>query len=468
MAALKETSKYKNDQERVQYSSDKGGEYEVIQSLRQNLEEKNHVIDKKDAMIAEREQQLRQCRNELSQQIQQLERDKQQLERERNEAIQEKMEKERQLGRVNQQLEESEQLIADFGKRNTEFEEQLRVRNQVQAQDVRDNAKAVNRANIMLRWRGGEKAPHEMSRYCDAVVDNNTVYYRSSGNKIYAYHISSSSWSTIPDCPHRGGFAIAVIDGILTTVGGYGQVHTLHVENTNKLFSLTEEGSHRKWTEKFPPMPTKCYCVAALCTGTALIVAGGYDDNDNTLKTVGVLNTETRQWHTAPDLPELLAWSSLTLCGDLVYLLGGVNKDGATNLVYSCSLSSLLLSTGSKSLGERLVSTLKRSIRGRIWNRVADLPVAYSTGVTLHGQLLAISGVDSGNKLTTAVHMYQPTTNSWEVISHMTTPRYRCLAAVLPDNQLMVVGGVTTDDTKCDSIEFGRVNFDSMATVLSD
>ena len=42
--------------------------------------------------------------------------------------------------------------------------------------------------------------------------------------------------------------------------------------------------------------------------------------------------------------------------------------------------------------------------------------------------------------------MYDTTTNSWEVISHMTAPRYRCLVAVLPHNQLMVVGGRTAGD----------------------
>ena len=76
--------------------------------------------------------------------------------------------------------------------------------------------------------------------------------------------------------------------------------------------------------------------------------------------------------------------------------------------------------------------------------------------MTLHGRLLTIGGVDS-YKLSTAVHMYQPTTDSWEVISHMTTPRYDCLAAVLPDNQLMIVGGWTTGDMPSDSVEFGSV-----------
>ena len=440
VAALKETSKYKAVRER---------EYEEIQSLQQNLEKKNHVIDQK-------EQQLRQCREELTQQIQQLERDKQELERERNQVIQEKGVKERQLGRVNQQLEESERLIADFGKRNAELEEQLSVRNKTQEQNARYNARAVNIANIMLRWREGEKALCKMCRYCDAVIDNSIVYCGNHGDhNIYAYHIPSSNWSTIPDCPHRDAFAIVVIDGVLTTVGGYGH----DAKSTNKLFSLTGDGSPKKWTEKFPPMPTKRNSVAALCTGTALIVAGGCKkDYFQKLKIVEVMNTETQQWHTAADLPIPLAESSLILCGDLVYLLGGVKKryDG-TYSVYSCLLNSLLLSDGSTSLRGRLVSTLTRSNRGSIWNRVADLPVVLSTGVTLHGQLLAIGGSNSDNKPTTAVHMYQPTDNSWKVISHMTSPRYWCLAAVLPDNQLVVVGGGTTDNNTCDSVEFGRV-----------
>ena len=208
-------------------------------------------------------------------------------------------------------------------------------------------------------------------------------------------------------------------------------------------------------------LPTKRFSVSALCTGTTLIVAGGRgDDKDDVLKTVEVLNTETRQWHTAADLPQPLSKSSIALYSDLVYLLGGVSEDGAaTNSVYSCSLTSLLSSTGSTSLGGRLVSTLTRSIKGSPWNRVTDLPVFNSTAASLHGRLLAIGGVDSKGKPTKTVHMYQPTTNSWEVISHMKTPRYDCLSAVLPDSQLMVMGGLTAGDKACDSVEFGTVYY---------
>ena len=322
---------------------------------------------------------------------------------------------------MNQQLEESKRLIADFGKRTTELEEVRVLRSQVQGKDVGAKAGAVSRTDFKLRWKEGVlKAPYEMSRYSGAVVHNSMVYCGyGSNDKVYTYHITKSSWSLTPDAPYKG-FALAVVNGLLTTVGGFRD----DGKNTNKLFSLTGEGSGRRWTEKFSPMrPTKWYCVSALCTGTALIVAGGYGDNDKAIRTIEILNSETREWHTAADLPQPLSHSSMALCGDLVYLLGGVNIDNSVNSVYSCSLTSLLPSTGfSISLG-RLVSTLTRSIIGSPWNRVADLPVNRSTAVSLHGRLLVIGGQDSEDKSTTAVYMYQPTTNSWEVISHMTTPK---------------------------------------------
>jgi len=42
---------------------------------------------------------------------------------------------------------------------------------------------------------------------------------------------------------------------------------------------------------------------------------------------------------------------------------------------------------------------------------------------------------------TSAIHAYNTTTNSWDIVSHMATPQLRCLVAVLPPNDLLVVGG---------------------------
>ena len=87
---------------------------------------------------------------------------------------------------------------------------------------------------------------------------------------------------------------------------------------------------------------------------------------------------------------------------------------------------------------------------------ITDTPVTFSSWVALHGRLLAVGGRDSDDKQTTAIHMYNTTTNSWEVISHMATPRHRCHVAVLHHNQLMVVGGITPGgDT--DTVEIATI-----------
>jgi DNA repair exonuclease SbcCD ATPase subunit len=229
-----ERDKQQVERERDQAIEEKERE---LRRLNQQLEQSEllqHVIDLRDATIAKIEQQLRQCREEMTQQIQrqsrqiqQLERDKGQVEQERDQAIEEK---ERWLGRVNQQLEENERLIADFGKQNTELEEELSVlRSQKLGTDVGAKAGAVSKTDFKLRWREGEKAPCKMVRSCDPVVGNNTVYCKYGVSKVYSYHIPSSNWSPVTNWPTKG-FTFTVIGGLLTTVGGYGDGRA-----TNKL-----------------------------------------------------------------------------------------------------------------------------------------------------------------------------------------------------------------------------------------
>ena len=313
-------------------------------------------------------------------------------------------------------------------------------------------------ASIKLKWREGKRAQCGMYRLCDAVVDGNTVYVKDRASvKIYPYDATTDSWSQLPDCVKQHA-SITVINGRLTTVGG---------DESNELFSLTGEGSSRRWTKEYPPMPTKRWGTTSLCIGATLIVAGGAGKRAHeahvVLSTVEVMNTENHQWSTAADLPQPMYLASATVCGDHIYMLGGIDEHSTyTKSVYTCSVSALLQSCASSSLVAKLKGTFKTSV----WRQVADLPVASSTCESFHGRLLAIGGKDDSRsriggmddsrsplwKGTTAVYEYSSTSNSWEVISHMTTGRYHCFTAVLPNNQLMVVGGET--DTECtDTVE---------------
>ena len=115
---------------------------------------------------------------------------------------------------------------------------------------------------------------------------------------------------------------------------------------------------------------------------------------------------------------------------------------------------------------ESVFTLIHKSLLARLWTRhtgvwkkIAAPPVVETTCVSIHGQLLAIGGKGSDKQPTTAIHMYTPTTDSWEVISHMGTPRWNCTAAVLPGNQLMVIGGSTVGYTALatDSTEFATL-----------
>ena len=138
------------------------------------------------------------------------------------------------------------------------------------------------------------------------VAVDGRILYVTVSHQVYAHTIGTSSWSQLPEGP-TNSCPLVIINNLLTLVGGNRSGTTY-----NQLFSLTGEGSRRKWTEEFPPVPTKRYGVIALCTGTALIVAGGNEDYSSG-KAVEVMNTETKQWFTAPDIPKPLAYIMLIM-----------------------------------------------------------------------------------------------------------------------------------------------------------
>ena len=428
----------------VQYSEAREG---MNEGPHEHIQTTQEQLQCNDSLIASREQELREVIQKKSRDNEQQNREIQRLKRDGDE-------KQKQLSSIIHQLKESEKVIADFERQVAELK---RLCSERGIQCHGDSSEEDSEAVIKIRWREGEKAPSNTSRHCDCVVEESIVYCKYVHNKygqgeIYAYNAISPSWSMIPHCPIHRGFAITVIKGALTTVGGIDEDD----ECTSKLLSLkgSEEDGDKRWTEEFPPMPTKRYSVSALSIGAALVVAGGKKDGGTCLRTVEVMNTHTREWHTATELPQPLAHSSMTVCGDFVYLLGGYDKEfRRTRSVYSCPLTALLMS-----LGGRLARALSWSSSNvDIWARVADLPVAYSSAVTLCGQLIAVGGVDSNDTPTSDVQRYDQATNSWKVISHMATPRSRCFAAVLPDYQLMVVGGWNSFTRETDSVELGRV-----------
>ena len=140
-----------------------------------------------------------------------------------------------------------------------------------------------------MRWREGKSAPKAMIRGA-AVVHENTAYFNPTfSQKVYSYQsiLGKEEWSQLPDNPNCL-IGLAVIDGLLTSVGSRGP--------TNTLFSLTGEDERKQWSQIFPPMPTSRAHVACIATEQAVVVAGGVGAGGNFLDTVEVMDTDSKVW----------------------------------------------------------------------------------------------------------------------------------------------------------------------------
>ena len=451
LADLKEARQYRES--KLQMQDEVQSNNNQVFLLTQQLQEKDRILLKKDneilQQIRDKDRVLQQKENEIHEQNRLVQQKERQLQEER--ALQE-----RRIQQLNQQLKEQEEVTAEIQQTNhslqRQLQQQLSQRNlkpppsQVQVRgrqlQERESMKQLpiqpslqvdhkpHPHRVRKMWRYGGKALIAVCRGA-AVVDGNVAYFMNRNGEVCSYNLTSKEWSKLPKCSYQYS-SLAVVNGQLTAIGGCKNAFTKDAY-TNKLLSLPG------YREIFPPMPTKRRSTTALTSKEHLIVAGGLIGpfiNDS-ITTVEVMGTKTRAWSTVANLPHPYYYASGTICGDQLYMLGGSDGKGMTKSVLTCSLTELLQSSSSSS--------------SSIWHRVADAPAYYSTCAAVNGELLAVGGNDKDRKPTAAIHKYNPTTNSWDLISNMPTARYWSLVVVLPTNELMVVGGNTSSSSRLDS-----------------
>ena len=394
------------DEEFVQQSSSVMKDHQILE-LKEQLQQQTQSSQQ---AVVDREQEIQRLRHDVANMISAKDQEIQQLEATLRDILGTKQQ-------ISHPLAEDEETVMT---RNEHVHHRPLV--QPEHSPVRSatqTLKSSTEEKMKLNTRYGEKAPIKIIRHTNGVVNGNVVYFKLGSTKmLLAFNSITDAWSRLPDCVAELT-TLAVVKDLLTTVGG---------KRTNHLFSLKEEETQQYWTEVFPPMLTERHNVTAVCTDTALIVAGGEKYgiiHNNTLDTVEIMNTVTQQWSAAANLPYPLYRASATVSGGYLYMLGGWSSGtNATNSVFRCSVSNL--------------STLPLNQ----WSKVANAPCCRSTCTTMKGQLLSVGGwsIQKG-KISTDILMYDQANNSWESIGNLSTPREHCFAVVLPDDRLMVVGG---------------------------
>ena len=452
LSELKQSSQYRESMHQTQSSSD-------IQQLQQQLQGQRILTEAKTREVQTQTTELESVVEDKNRQLQSKDRQLQANARQLQEKQHTIEMKERELQQTRGQLRASEQLVSEFqqslqqkDKTITDLHQTIShgqpleqqdtaSRHQPQQQPVttpHTTVAAAQKDISKMTWREGKNAPEKIFRRAAAVHGNTAYFTLTDSYKIHAYQNirGQEHWYQLPENNNQN-FGLAVVGGSLTSVGGGCIMLKVY---TNTLLSLTGQGEKKWWSVVFPPMPTPRLAAACVTTEQVLVVAGGYAGGD--LATVEVMNISTKQWTTVSHLPQKHCLLSGIVCGETLYLAGGYSSIATKPLtsVLACSLPELLNLNPTNSL----TSKIRRSFPQSAWRNVGSLPVQGSTLASLNGHLLAIGGRDYNTwNSTSDVYRYDPRTDSWNVVSQMKIKRSHCLAVTLPEDCLVIVGGLT-------------------------
>ena len=167
------------------------------------------------------------------------------------------------------------------------------------------------------------------------------------------------------------------------------------------------------------------------------------------------MNLANKQWSVAMSLPKPVESLSSAYCPttDRVFLMGGDKDSGkAMKTVLTCSV-------------EKLLHSCARFNRihdsSEVWEMLSELSVSHPTCVVVQDHLLALGGIEQAGQRTDsrAVYDYDFSSKSWKPVVMLPSPTHKLLAAVLPSNRLMVVGGFTKVNIS-DKIHFADIIFE--------
>ena len=401
-----------------------GGMRAIVDLVEQQLKQAEQNVDEKECTIAKLEELNQETISQLKRTIEEKDRLLQL--------------KDKQLQQIQERVEQQKRTIKERDGQLHQQDQRGQVETQpptgvMQQKTVRD-----------MRWQKASKAPKKMHRGTVA-SDSNVAYfsgpasaYISTGVDIHSYDSDTQEWCRLPDTPPTH-FSLVVAQGMLTMVGGI-----LEGVETNSLLSLMGEKKDKKWLPHFPAMPTRRWNTAVICSSHSLIVAGG-SNTENCLATVEVLDIGTRQWSIASSLTHPFTNATISMCGERLYMLGGINQTGSwTRSVLTCSVPELLCSCQPHPLAQM---PPKASVnQSTIWQCAADAPHYSSSCATLCGQLVAVGGADQVGKSTAAFAVYDEGTGSWKDVGFMLTARSLGLVAILK-GKMLVVGGYA--ETSC-------------------
>ncbi len=300
---------------------------------------------------------------------------------------------------------------------------------------------------------------------------NNDIYAGGGATPTHArmisrYNPAGDTWSVLPQCP-TPGFGLTELEGKPVCVGGKGTV--TNPTSTRDVYTLLENS--REWRKSLPPLSTPRYYPTVFHYKSFLIACGGitsWTDSSHftCTTTVEVFNHKpsrwykTSRWYKAEPLPIALHGISYAIVNDTCYLMGGMYKKRLSNRAFCAFLPSLIQRATGQVDPQFPTASQSASPPSSVWRELPDCPYNASAAVGVGGCLLAIGGEISG-VVSTLVHLYSPSTNSWVRVSNADIPGPRFLAGAtqLASGDIILIGGQVRHPEHCNTVFVGSIEF---------
>ena len=260
-----------------------------------------------------------------------------------------------------------------------------------------------------------------VGRYGHTAVWLNELVYVGGGDEsgisnpsyiINCYDPVNNSWSSPINTPFCH-FAMTTLNNRLL-IAGEDEL----CKKTNQIL-IIDGGQLKNYTKM---IVTRSHATAAGHQGM-LIVTGGRDDTLMIVSSTELFDSSNGQWHKCNNLPHPFALLKSVILDNILYLLGGFNKDGSySSAVFTAPLDTL-------------------STHQLKWNTYQDTPCCAPAPVIVNGlHLLVVGGYK--DKQSSDIRKLDKVSHSWETIGSIPSARSSTATVCTADNRVIVIGGL--------------------------
>jgi len=292
---------------------------------------------------------------------------------------------------------------------------------------------ALQSGSYELTWEKRADLPSPLY-FASVALHDNKIYTMASmapdgetHNYVYVYDNNNNQWGKLsPPGQYKG--TLQIIDSKVTIIGGWVDT-TQTKKRTNKVTTFI----NNRWINYYPNMLKARVMPGVLSHLDYVIAVGGGLDDMTFSDDIEVFNyKQSPHWVIARiKLPEPMWRPSLTISGDLLYIVGYHIASDKSRAVYQLPVDTITSSAAQLLSNQTAYWTELPSVP---YNNTAILPNSCPP-VIIGGSVKGVPTVD--------IRVLDVSKNSWKKIASLTFARSGTAVIPINHDSILVIGGYT-------------------------